>query len=195
MRGLAIILIGAAALGFAAAAQTPAPAWREYLLADKSVGVQFPGDPTAISATFPTAGGVAVPTTIYSLKQGALTLTLTVTDFSHGGNADLAQRLALRDIRGGGEVKLDVDECISGQEGRELAVVGKDGGSLKDSVFAVGPKLYELEAKLAPGADDDAAGAAVRFQQSMRFSGGPLGDGAGVQPVCRGRAREASTVD
>ena len=195
MRGIVCGLTLSLAASSAALAQSPAPAWREYLLAEKSVGVQFPGDPMAITATFPAAGDAAAPTTIYSLRQGALTLTLIVTDLSKGGSTDLAERLALRDIRAGGEVKQDVDQCVSGQDGRELAIVGKDGGLLKDSVFAVGGKLYQLEAKLAPGADDDAAGAAVRFQQSMRFSGGPLGDGPSVQPVCRGRAREASIVD
>ena len=171
----------------------PAPGWREYLLADHSVGVQFPAEPMAITATFPAAGGPAVPTTIYSLRQGGLTLTLTVTDFSHGGDTDLAQRLALRDIRAGGEVTLDADACVSGQDGRELAVLGRDGTRLEQSVFAVGPRLYQLEAKLAPGADDGAAGDAVRFQRSMRFAGGPLGDSVGVQPVCRGR--EAPTAN
>ena len=74
------------------------------------------------------------------------------------------------------------------------ALTGPDGAQSKVSVFTVGARLYVLEAKVAAAEADDVGPDAIRFQQSMRFSGGRLGSGPALQPVCRGRAREASTV-
>ena len=179
-------------------AWTPARAqtWAEYAIASLQVAVQFPAAPTQSAGTFITASGASVPQTVFSLTQGSVQLTLTVVDFTgRGGDQGTAERQSLKTLRDAGGVRLDVDECISGQDGRELSVAGPDGSQSKLSVFSVGPRLYLLEAKASPPDVDSGAVDTVRFQQSMRFSGGPLGSGPGVQAICRGRARAASTVD
>jgi hypothetical protein len=179
-------------------AWTPARAqeWAEYAIVPLRVALQFPAAPTQSAGVFTTASGASVPQTVFSLTQGSVQFTLTVVDFTgHGGEQGAAERQSLKALRDAGGVRLDVDECISGQDGRELSMAGADGSQSKRSVFSVGSRLYLLEAKASPPDVDSGAVDTVRFQQSMRFSGGPLGSGPSVQPICRGRAREASTVD
>jgi hypothetical protein len=166
-----------------------AQSWGNFFYEDSGVDIQFPIEPKVSQGTYP-AGNGSVPATIYSVQQDTSQYTLTVADFSkNSGDLDKAVDKALSDIRGGGDVKLDVDECISGQPGREFSVVGKDGSASKSSVFAVQDKLYLLEAKVLPPNVQRDSGDAARFQQSMSF-----GKEIAQQPICKGRAREASTI-
>lgn len=176
-----------------AAAWSPAlaQAWSYRAYTELGVSTEWPSDPM-VSRTDPLPGQPAQ--VVFSLDRGSSRFSLTVSDFSHGGDPGKAAREALQAARASGQVKLDLDECISGQPGRELSVWGADGGRSKVSVFQVGRRLYVLEARLAPADVDDASGDADRFQQSLSFSRGPLGAGPDPQPACRGRAREASAV-
>lgn len=182
-----MFLLSAALLAIA----TPADAqtWSRFFYPEYQVEIQFPTGPAITQGTYP-AGASAVPATVYAWHQDTSEFKLTVAEFA-GRASD--QRAAidrtLGDLRSSGEVKLDVDECISGQPGRELSVNAKDGSAVKASVFAVGSRLYVLEAKVQPPNVQRDSGDAARFQQSLSFgrSGFP-------QPVCRGRAGPASRV-
>ncbi|MBV8536498.1 MAG: hypothetical protein JO128_12950 [Alphaproteobacteria bacterium] len=175
--------------------------WSEQYYAQFNVSVQFPAEPTVSQTTYP-AGVSTVPATVYAWQQETATFSLTVADFAgRASDQRAAVDRAIAAAHGNGDVKLDVFECISGQPGRELSIAGKDGSALKVSVFAVGSRLYLLEAKLTPPNVLRDSGDAARFQQSLSF-GDPTtasrinsGSSIGIQPACRGLAAPASRVN
>jgi hypothetical protein len=172
---------------------TPARAqtWEKFFYPELGVAIQLPGEPTVTQGSYPTPTG-PVPAVIYSVQQDTSTFSLTVADFSsRSGDQRAAVEKALSAIRSSGDVKLDVDECVSGQPGREFSVLGKDGSASKVSVFAVGSRLFLLEAKLLPPNVLRDSGEAARFQQSLSFGSGRVENS---QPACRGRAGPASVV-
>lgn len=179
------------ALLMAAMAATPALGqWRTFTFTDTGVGAQFPAPPQTTTAQTPSGAAQ----TTYALDQDGALLRLTVTDFSgHSGAEGGALKDALAGLTAEGQVRLSLSECVNGRPGRQLSIATTGGGSVKASVFAVGPRLYVLEARLSPAAADRSADA-MRFQQSLRFAGGDLGPNDSIQPECRGRARDASEV-
>lgn len=190
-----LICLLAAAL-CAAPALAHAQQWKNYPDLAAGVSVQFPAEPDMASGSYPIAKG-SVPATIYSLQQGTSHYSLTIADFSNNSSDQgSAVRQAINAVHDRGEVKLDLNECISGQPGREFSLLGKDGSMSKFAIFSVGPRLYLLEVNVLPPNVQQQSAAAVRFQQSLSFSRGSLGRGAAanVKPACRGRAGAASTV-
>jgi hypothetical protein len=176
-------------LGATLALPADAQTWGNFFYQELGVGVQLPGAPTVTQSPYPTAKG-SVPATVYAWQQDTSRFTLTVADFAgHGGEKNAAVQNAIAAARAGGDVKLDVPECISGQPGREFSVVGRDGSMSKISVFAIDNRFYLLEAKILPPNVQRDSGDAARFQQSLNFSrdGHP-------NPACKHRAAEASRV-
>jgi hypothetical protein len=162
---------------------------------DSGVDIQFPAQPDVKQTTYPTASA-SVPAIVYSYQQDTVAFTLTVVDFSNDGKElGSAADSVIDSLRKGGGVTLDLDECISGQPGHEFSLKGSDGSASKVSVFAVERKLYLLEAKASPPNVDRDSGDISRFQQSMSFAGGELGEGPRVSPICRGKAGPASRVN
>jgi hypothetical protein len=162
----AAVAMALAAVTMPAAAQ----AWQEYAYADAHFAVQLPAPPAVEAGTYTAAGGIAVPATIYALRQPNIHFTMTVADLTKTP-ADKANAIdeAVRALRDGGEIKVDVRAEINGQYGRELTVAEKDGSRAIFAIFLIDHRLYELKAKVLPPTPERRSGDAIRFQQSLRF--------------------------
>ncbi len=185
MRLICLIAAFLVVLASPAAAQS----WSRFFYPEYQVEIQFPAAPAVTQVAYP-AGVSSVPATVYDWRQDTSDFKLTIAEFA-GRPSDqrAAANQAMSAIRASGEVKLDLDECISGQPGREFSVLGKDGTAVKASVFVVGSRLYLLEARVQPPNVQRDSGDAARFQQSLSF-----GRNGFQQPVCRGRAGPSSRV-
>lgn len=180
--GLLSVVLGAVSTG--ASAQT----WSRFDYPEYGVAIQFPAAPVVTQVSYPAAGGPA-SAVVYAVEQETSRFSLTIVTFAGRSNDQRATiEQAITRIRGSGDVKLDVSECISGDPGWEFSVAGKDGSASKMSVFSVGTHLYLLEVTIRPPNVLRDSGDAARFQQSLAFVRGA------PQPACRGRAAEASKV-
>jgi hypothetical protein len=173
MRASLVAPIAALLTALAYGANAAPADWIAYGSAAKGFIVRFPERPFMTSTIFPIAGGTMAPATIYESDPPSAQLTLTVVDFTGGGDVALAQRLALRGLRAEGTVQRDADLCVSGQVGRELWLVGADGGQWRALVFVLGQRLFMLEAKTAPPNADPALANAQAFEASLAFPAKP----------------------
>ena len=159
--------------GFAAAliaAPAAAQGWREYSY--PGFAVQFPANPNTTMGSFRTNGGAQAPATIYAAEAGQTRYSMTVADYT---NLAAEQRNAIDDAvktaSADGMVTVTVRARINGEFGQELNIANKDGSLSTLAIFYVGKKLYQLEARIAPPNPKANTGAAIRFQQSLRFTG------------------------
>jgi hypothetical protein len=79
--------------------------------------------------------------------------------------------LAVKALGADGDIKLNIDDRIDAQFGRNLSIAGRDGSRSIASVYFVNGKLYELVGKALPPDPSAGSGKAVRFQQSLEFIG------------------------
>jgi hypothetical protein len=175
-----LILLAALLAPLPAAAQ----AWRHFTYADTGFTVQLPAAPTVTEGQYKSAAGAAVPAVTYTLAQPDIVFSVIVADFSQT-NMDRERALAdaVKLIGAAGQIKIDTEERIAREYGRQLTLVGKDGSRSNITVFFVNGRLYQTEGKaLAP---DPAAGAgkAVRFQQSLEFPRAPNPSRAGPDDI------------
>lgn len=150
-----------------AAAAARAQAWQEYAYPDAGFAAQFPAEPTVTDAQYK-AGDIAGPAKVYAARLGSGDYSVTVADLSsNAASGTDAIAAAVKALGALGQVKADVRERIDRQFGREVSVLGKDGGQITTAVFYIDKKLYVLAGRTEP----DASGLAVRFQQSLQFIG------------------------
>jgi hypothetical protein len=155
----------AVSLALLAAGAARAQAWQEYSYPDAGFAAQFPAQPAVTDAPYK-AGDVAGPAEVYEARLGSARYSVTVADLSaSSAKGTDAIEAAVKALGALGQVKADVRERIDRQFGREVSVVGKDGGQITTAVFYVGKKLYVLAGMTEP----DFSGLAVRFQQSLQF--------------------------
>jgi hypothetical protein len=154
----------------AASGPALAQAWQEYSYSEAHFAVQLPAAPMVETGTYMAAGGIAVPATIYALRQPNIVFTMTVADLARtAADKPNAIDLAVQPLRETGEIKLDVRAEINGQYGRELTVAEKDGSRAIFAIFLIDHHLYELKGKVLPPTPERRSGDAIRFQQSLRF--------------------------
>jgi hypothetical protein len=81
---------------------------------------------------------------------------------------------AIKTLSQGGEIKVNIPARINRVYGRQLSIVGADGSHSSVAVFYHKARLYQIEGKAAgnDAAGNDAASYAIRFQQSLVFTGG-----------------------
>lgn len=153
------------------AAPAQAQAWRRLAYPGQGFAIQFPAEPTITQATYLTASGAQVPATRYEVKQDGVIYSVTVADLSKAPLADQGDAIAqgAKAIARDGAITLEVEERVDREHGRELSIVGKDGGRALAAVFFKGQRLYQVVGLALP--PDAPAGAArtVRFQQSLQF--------------------------
>jgi hypothetical protein len=161
-----LILVAALLAPLPAAAQ----AWRHFTYADTGFTVQLPAAPTVTKGQYKPAAGAAVPSTIYTLTQPDIVFSVIVADFSRTAmDREKALADAVKAIGATGQIKIDVEERIGREHGRQLTLVGKDGSRSNITVFFVNGRLYQTEGKALPPEPAAGAGKAVRFQQSLQF--------------------------
>jgi hypothetical protein len=147
-----------------------AQGWEQYAYPKDGFAVQAPAKPAETHGTYRTAAGATAPTTVYTLASADAVLSVTVADFT-GKTVDHEATIAeaAKALAAQGEVSVDETARIDRQYGRHLSLVTKDGARSQISVFFVGDKLYQLEAKALPPNALNATGKTIRFQQSLEF--------------------------
>ncbi len=169
MRRAAGFLIAALVAGtpLAAAAQ----GWQRFADSEAGFAAQFPAAPVKSASTVRLDAGAAAATT-WSVKSPDIVYSMTVADLSKLNLADdAALEQAVKAATTQGEIKVDVTERINRQYGRQISLAGKDGSRSTLSIFVIGGKLYQLEAKALPPDVQTGSAKASRFHQSLEFIG------------------------
>ena len=164
-----IVLIVATLVGGGPA---PAQNWREYSYPDQFFTVAFPGDPQIDTTAYQVADNRSVEAHVYSVGQDNAVFKVTVAELADTGLDETAViDHAIKTMSAGSEVKVNIPHRINRVYGRQLSIVGPEGVRSMAAVFDYNGRLYQIEGKaLATG--DDATADAIRFVQSLVFTGG-----------------------
>ncbi|HXJ02253.1 MAG TPA: hypothetical protein VNH44_13605 [Micropepsaceae bacterium] len=168
---------------------TPALAqsWIEYDYPDAGFAIHFPAAPNVATGLYETGAGAFVNAQIYSLQAEGNLYSVTVADLS-GASTDPQNTLAqaVEAARSQGDIQVDIPARVNGQRGRQLSIVGKDGSHSNLAIFIAKDHLFEIKGTVLASNPDRQSGDAIRFQQSLRFTGDYAGrrfaQGAGLGP-------------
>jgi hypothetical protein len=152
-----------------ASAAAQAQGWQEYSYPSYSFGVSFPAEPKVETTTYPAPDGRIVEAHVYSVTQNDAVFKVTVVELA-GMEENAAIDHAVKTLAQGGEIKLDIPARVARVYGRQLSIVGADGTRSSDAIFYHLGRLYQIEGKALSG--NEAASYAIRFQQSLVFTGG-----------------------
>ena len=175
MKAMVAILMAAWLTSVVAA---DAQAWQAYPYAEAGFTIQFPAPPTVDKTTFKTSAGVSLPMTRYAVRQDRIVFTLTVVDFSTT-NAEAMSTIAEteKSISASGKVTVAIDARVNRAYGRELSITGTDGSRSAVAIFFVNKHLYTLVGESLPPNAIEKSGDAIRFQESLQFTGANGGAG------------------
>jgi hypothetical protein len=190
-----IVLIAAMAVGVGPAV---AQSWREYPYPDQFFTVAFPGDPQTETITYQVADNRSVEAHVYSVRQDNALFKVTIAELADTGLEESAViDHAIKMMSQGGEVKVNIPHRINRVYGRQLSIVGADGVRSMAALFDYNGRLYQIEGNALP-TGNDATADAIRFVQSLIFTGGGSNRSAdeirAAQTECRsgGQAAEAA---
>jgi hypothetical protein len=146
--------------------------WTVYPYPDAGFAIQFPAPPTVEKSTFRTAAGVSLPMTRYAVHQDRSVYTLSVVDFS-STSADATSTIAETEKSFGlsGKVTVAIDARVNRAYGRELSISGTDASRSAVAIFFVNRHLYTLVGQSLPPNAIEKSGDAIRFQESLQFTG------------------------
>jgi hypothetical protein len=149
-----------------------AQSWQEYSYPDQFFAIAFPGDPQAEATTYQIADDRSVEAHVYSVRQDAAVFKITVVEVADTGLEEgaIIDR-AIKMTSAGGEVKVNIPHRVNRVYGRQLSIVGPDGVRSMVAVFDHNGRLYQIEGKALPTGNDSTADA-IRFVQSLTFTGG-----------------------
>ena len=165
MRLIALVLAA-----FVVSSPAVAQSWQEYSYPDYAFTVVFPTAPQIQTATYQVADGRNVPARVYTSRQDKGVFKVTVADLANTGLAeDAVIDHAVKTLSQGNEVKVNFPHRIYQVYGRQLSIEGADGSHSTVAMFDVMGRLYQIEAKVAPGGNDFDL---IRFQQSLVFERG-----------------------
>jgi hypothetical protein len=159
--GLFAVLVA----GTAAQAQ----GWQEYAYPTYSFGVAFPVEPKVETTTYPAPDGRTAQAHVYSVTQDDAVFKMTVVELP-GMEEHAVIDHAIKTLAQGAEIKLDIPARVARVFGRQLSIVGADGARSSDAIFYHLGRLYQIEGKALSG--NEAPSYAIRFQQSLVFTGG-----------------------
>jgi hypothetical protein len=146
--------------------------WQEYSYPDYYFRIAFPADPQIETTTYPVADDRSVQAHVYSVRQGNGVLKLTVAELADTSLEESAViDHAIKTLSEGGELKVNIPHRIGRVYGRQLSIVGADGSRASIALFNHNGRLYQIEGKSLP-TGNDATGDAIRFAQSLIFTGG-----------------------
>jgi len=146
--------------------------WQEYRYPDQFFAVAFPGDPEMEITTYQVADDRSVEARVYSVRQDNAVFKMTVAEIANAGLEESAViDHAIKLMSEGGEVKVNIPHRINRVYGRQLSIIEPDGIKLLVAVFDYNGRLYQIEGKALP-AGNDATADAIRFVQSLIFTGG-----------------------
>jgi hypothetical protein len=171
---------------FAFAMPAAAQSWQEYSYPDQSFSVSFPAAPQVGTATFKLADDRAVEAHVYSVRRVDAEFKVTVASVGDPGlDEKTVIDRAIRALSEGGEVKVNIPHRVNRVFGRQLSVLQGDGGRMSAAVFDYNGRLYQIEGKSLP-TGGDATADAIRFVQSLSFTGGGSNRSADEGRAARG---------
>jgi hypothetical protein len=163
-------LIAFTLAAFFVAGPAAAQNWQEYSYPDYSFRVAFPANPQIEITTYPIADNRSVEAHVYSVRQDNGVLKLTVAELADTG---LEEKVvidhAIKTLSEGAELKVNIPHRISRVYGRQLSALGADGSRSTIALFDYNGRLYQIEGK---SLSTDATADAIRFAQSLIFTGG-----------------------
>jgi hypothetical protein len=182
---LIVFILAALVCGGPAVAQN----WQEYSYPDQFFTVAFPADPQIETTTYQVADDRAVEAHVYSVYQDTAVFKVTVAEVADTGIEESAViDHTIKTLSEGGEVKVNIPHRVNRVFGRQLSIVGPDGIRSMVAVFDYKGRLYQIEGKSASTEND--AAAAIRFVQSLVFTGGGSNRSPdeirAARPACRG---------
>jgi hypothetical protein len=162
---LVVCLFAMLIAGTAADAQ----GWQEYAYPSYSFGVSFPAEPKVETTTYAAPDGRTAEAHVYSVTQDDAAFKMTVVELP-GMEENAVIGHAVKTLAQGAEIKLDIPARVARVYGRQLSIVGADGARSSDAIFYHLGRLYQIEGKAISG--NEAPSYAIRFQQSLIFTGG-----------------------
>ncbi len=116
--------------------------------------------------------------TRYVLRQERIIYTLSIVDYSTT-NADSTSTIAEAEKSFGasGKVTVAIDARVNRSYGRELSVTGANGSRSAVAIFFVNKHLFILVGESLPPDALQNSGNAIRFQESLQFTGANGGFG------------------
>ncbi len=174
MKTIVAILLAAWLTPLAAATEE----WKAYPYPDAGFAIQFPAAPTVEKSTFRTPAGISLPMTRYVVRQDRSVYTLNIVDYSTtaaDGTSTIAE--IEKSFGAAGKVTVAIDARVNRSFGRELSVNGADGSRSSVALFFVNKHLYELIGQSLPPNAIEKSGDAIRFQESLQFTGANGGGG------------------
>jgi hypothetical protein len=159
-------------LVFAVSGPAAAQSWQEYSYPDYSFRVSFPAEPQIEITTYRITDDRAVEAHVYAVHRQDAEFTITVAELADAAPEETAViDRAIKTLSAGGEVKVNIPHRISRVFGRQLSIVQDDGSRTAAAVFDYNGRLYQIEGKSLPNGGDATADA-IRFVQSLIFTGG-----------------------
>jgi len=157
---------------FAVTGPAAAQNWQEYSYPDYSFRVSFPADPQVETITYQIADDRGVEARVYAVHREDAEFKVTVAELADPAPEETALiDRAIRMLSAGGEVKVNIPHRINRVFGRQLSILHGDGSRAAVAVFDYNGRLYQIEGKSLP-TGDDATADAIRFVQSLVFTGG-----------------------
>jgi len=142
--------------------------WKDYDNAEYSFAIHFPVEPTVETTTYQAANGRSFNAHTFSVQQETGVFKVTVVEMpgeKTGEDASVVKDAA-KTAAEGGVVKFDIPHRVRAVYGRQLGIVGSNGGYSYVALFYHKQRLYKIEGK-AFIAGGQAEADAMRFQQSL----------------------------
>lgn len=190
-----IVLVAAMIVGAGSAA---AQSWRDYTYPEQFFTIAFPGDPQTQATTYQVADNRSVEAHVYAVRQDNAVFKVTVAELADTGlqESEVIDH-AVKMMSQSGEVKVNIPHRVNRVYGRQLSIVGSDGIRSMVALFDYNGRLYQIEGNALP-AGTDATADAIRFVQSLIFTGGGSNRSAeqlrAAQADCRPGGQAAETA-
>jgi len=170
MRLFTIVLVTFIPVMFAVTGPAAAQNWQEYSYPDYSFRVSFPADPQIETTTYQITDDRAVEARVYAVHRKDAELKVTVAELADPPPEETAViDHAIKTLSAGGEVKVNIPHRINRVFGRQLSILQGDGSRAAVALFDYNGRLYQIEGK---STGNDATADAIRFVQSLTFTGG-----------------------
>jgi hypothetical protein len=153
-----------------------AQGWQEYAYADYGFAVSFPDAPKIVSGRYQLPDGSSVPARIYSVTDAVGDYRVVIADFVNRPESEnTIIDAAEANLKRSGDVKVEMSARVQAVFGRQLSLAGRDGSHVSAALFMYQHRLYQITGTAAPAAALAGSSDAIRFQQSLRFTGNTAG--------------------
>jgi hypothetical protein len=152
-----------------AATAAGAQGWQEYAYPSYAFGVAFPAEPKVETTMYAAPDGRAAQAHVFSVTQSDAVFKMTVVELP-GMEENAVLDHAIKKLAQGSEIKLDIPARVARVYGRQLSIAGADGARASVAIFYHLGRLYQIEGRAISG--NEAGSYAIRFQQSLIFTGG-----------------------